>query len=95
MQRGIIQLNNTRMQLLLQILKQNQSVDQLLMNKLSSNHHDQPQVTLELSEDEAETLIDSLEMPRPSDDQQLVTLRRSLQEFLTKLRFPADKAVPQ
>jgi hypothetical protein len=48
------------------------------------------QTQLELNEDSAEAVLDSLPMPQPNEDQLITQTRDAFRTFLTSLRKPSE-----
>jgi hypothetical protein len=85
MQRGIIILNQAEMAQLQSRLA-DQLLPPLLDLKIKNNNLVESNLKIEMSEEDAELLLDTLPIPSSNEDLNLSTLRNSLQSFLQNLR---------
>lgn len=92
MQRGVITFTAPQLALSLQALQSSPQDVSLLVNKLTdaqSLADQQPEV--EISEEDADTLLDSLPAPQQGEDANITGLRKSLQAFLQQSRGTAPE----
>ncbi len=89
MERGVIQLTSAQMSLVRQLMEDAGQPSALMQKFLSTNEHDQ--ISIQLSEDEVETILDLLPMPASDEPNSLTTVRTQFLDFLSLLRFGKPK----
>lgn len=93
MERGTVFLTNVELTFLSSIAVSQGCQKQDLIAKLQpvAGIVDQTQEhTVQISEDEAEILLDCMPIPSPESDPSLLTSRNKLQQFLAACRFPEE-----
>lgn len=90
MLRGVLSLTPAQSKALLSELHGQIKGDQLLLDRIALLANSTAESgQLQLSEDEAELLLDLLPAPQTIDDPNLATARQVLQQFLTHLKWPS------
>ncbi|MCA9374766.1 hypothetical protein KC622_00380 [Candidatus Dojkabacteria bacterium] len=86
MQRGVIALTSDDIKMLSQIVEMNlDSFPQTLVTKLqAASDMAEPEIRLELSEEESESLLDLIDFN--PDDKKTTSLRGKIQDFVAGLR---------
>lgn len=87
MKRGITQLTGKQMKIALDSVKTNSYADKILLDRLTPQKIDDTSVTIQLDEEQAEVILDSLPTPDQNEDPNLTSLRKVIQQFIAKLRF--------
>lgn len=87
MKRGITQLTGKQMQIALEAVKNNKYADQILFNRLKPEEQDDNLIKIQLDEEQAEIILDSLPTPDKNEDSNLTNLRKTIQQFIAKLHF--------
>lgn len=90
MKRGITQLNGKELNTALEAIKTNQYANQLLVARLTPKTIDDQKVQIQLDEEQAEIILDSLPTPNQTETPELTSLRKTIQQFIAKLRFPTE-----
>jgi hypothetical protein len=83
MQRGIIELSIEEQQILRRALENTPLQQTDTIKKFDTTMDNQ--TTLELSRDEAESILDNLPIPSPAEPADLTTARRAVAHFLTSI----------
>lgn len=84
MKRGVIQISNQQIKIISNAIATTD--DELLKSRFKHKSQLPTQLQAELSEDQAETILDNLPMPDKNEDNQTKLLRKTLQQFLIQLR---------
>lgn len=88
MKRGVIIFTNKELGAISQSLSIQNCADEILLGRLKPESDDETQeVTIELSENDAETVLDCLPIPSTDTSIALTSSRIKLQNFITKCRF--------
>jgi len=95
MNRGMITLSSSQLTLIQSSILQLQQVPQELPIRIAAARQqlqatNAQQTEIELSEDSAEAVLDSLPMPQQNEDPQLTNTRTAFMQFLTSLRSNAQ-----
>jgi hypothetical protein len=92
MNRGMITLSSSQLTLIQSSILQLQQVPQELPTRIAMALQglQTQQTQLELNEDSAEAVLDSLPMPQPNEDQLITQTRDAFRTFLTSLRKPSE-----
>ena len=88
MKRGITQISGKELSFALEAVKNNQYTNQILIDRLTPKKIDDNKVQIQLDEDQAEIILDSLPTPDQTEATELTSLRKTIQQFISKLRFP-------
>jgi len=94
MQRGMLSLAPSEIIYACGLAKTSAQDIKNLLPRLESAARDignQPQVQVEVSEDEVETLLDNLPMPSPEEDRTITAIRAKLTQFLGQFRFKKEE----
>ena len=87
MERGVIQLTVAERQHALQALQavEGDEVIGLLKERLTNGSD---QENIQLREEDAEIILDNLPMPQAGEAADITSLRKKVQQFIAKIRFP-------
>lgn len=85
MQRGIIQLSQTEQSILYAIIQSTPLRDSLIATRLSATSPEAEAETIEMSKDEAESLLDALPIPSQIEPQEITRVRQKLDTFIQNL----------
>lgn len=89
MQRGILSLNHTEVDLIIESMPMDRYAQSPLVNKLlaAAQNTDLAEVNLEISEDELEVILDEIGIsPTGNSDLTLKTLRKKISDLMGRFR---------
>lgn len=97
MERGIIKLIGSEKQEALKALESVESSPnvEVMKQRLAINGSDaNVEETIQLNEEAAELILDNLSMPQAGEAPAITSLRKKIQQFLARIRFPEQTTQP-